>query len=109
MGLPCVDRKSTRREAVKMALAYGAEVGGTLENAELVIVVLAVDRVAQSEAGIVEIYIALRRLNQGPEGEEVGHVIELGLLALGDNEDVDGRGVIEAGMKQVEGETVRLP
>src|SRR4029079_15925924 len=76
--------------------------------AELVIVVLAVDRVAQPEAGIMEIDIACRPLHQWTESEEIGDVVELRLLAVGDDEDVDGGGVVEAGMKEIEGEAVRL-
>ena len=91
-----------------MALAYGAEIGSTLENAELVIVVLAVDRVAQAESRIMKIDIALGPLHQRTEGEEVGDVIELRLLAIGHDEDVDRRGVIESGMEQVEREAMRL-
>src|SRR4029450_11423473 len=91
-----------------MALSYGAEIGGALEHAELVIVVLAVDRVTQPESRIMEIDIALGLRHQRPEGKEIGNVIELCLLAVVNDEDVDRRGVIETGMEQDEGEALRL-
>ena len=108
LGLARVDGEAARREAIEQALADAAEIGRALEHHELVVVFLGIDRVAQPEAGIVHVGLAVGLGRQRAESEQVGTVVDARRLAVLDDVDVDRGREQEARVEQVEGELVRL-
>ena len=76
LRLAGVDGEPARRNPVNLSLGDRPEIGGALEHREFVEIVAAIDRIAQAETRIMEIEIARGLRHQGPEGEEIGQVID---------------------------------
>src|SRR5690606_7712677 len=89
-----VEGKAARRQAIGLAARHGAEIGGALEDDELVEIVRIVDRRVHAEAGEAEVAAVRALVDEPAIGEHVGREAQMAALPAGDDVDVDRLAIV---------------